>query len=245
LITIAWLLASGPASAGPGEGELFVDYTYRVKPGMSAEFEKVLKEWKASFGKHKAPHQMHVYSDNNFRYEILIPVRSYSGIDELNKVFEALTGKKKWKALQQRELKVSESIRVNVMRHMPGLSYRPKKPRLENKEAQAYLADFLYVQPSKIDRFLQISRKLVQLAEKKQVADGWDFYQGSIGWTGPVFIGIIRGKDHADIRSHNSEMWKQIGKEGSRLYKEVMTLLRRREQREGWHRAELSIPEYR
>jgi hypothetical protein len=60
-----------------------------------------------------------------------------------------------------------------------------------------------------------------------------------------MYILVVRGRNSADIRSANDAMWKQLGEQGVRLFKEGLSLLRRRDTRDGWHRPKLSFPEYR
>jgi len=248
LFTIAGLLAAGPAAAGDDGGEIFLNYTYRVKPDKIADFEKVMQEWVAISKKHKFPEQMHVYSNARLEYDMLVPIKNFAEVDQMiagvDKLMKTM-GLKKWNALEKREQQTYESMRVSVMHRLPKLSYRPEQPRVQGKEAQAYVADFLYLKPDKEEQAHKILHQLAKLAEKKQVPDGFDVYAGSFGWDTPVLIGIIRGKDAADIRTHNAEMWKMLGKPGEKLYHQLISLLRERDQVDGRHRPELSNPAYR
>jgi len=239
LFIFAGLLLAAPAPAGDSAGELFLNYTYKVKPDKIAEFEGIMKEWKAISQKHKVPKQMHLYSNDRMEYDLLVPLKNFAGLDQLIADIDGLMkkmGPKKWDALEKRERKTFDSMRISVMRRLPKLSYRPEKPRLPGKQAQAYRADFLYLKPAAEQKAHVLFNKLKKLATKKNLSDGWDTYVGSIGWSTPVLIVIARGKDSSDIRQNNSRPWNSP---------DITSLLRKRRTVDGRHRPELSNPAYR
>lgn len=217
-----------------------------VKPAKIAELDASLKEMVAHSAQHNFQYGWETYSDDNYRYYYVIPIKDLTDISNIMKASAEL-GKKvgePWQAMMNKYVGTYEYVKLGVIRTRPDLSYVPENPRLKPDEGVYIRWGMCYVKPDKVAEFEKIMKKWVALFKEKNIADGFNTFMGEMGTDNPFYFWAESGKSPADFFSHSEKAMEMIGEEAEPLWMKTMGVLRKFEGKGGMFRPELSyIPE--
>ncbi len=213
-----------------------------VKPAKIAELEAALKEMVAYCVEHNFPYGWETYSDDNYRYYYVIPIKDLSDINNVMKASAEL-GKKvgePWQTMMNKYVGTYEYVKMGVIRTRPDLSYVPEKPRLQPDEAVYIRWGMCYVKADKTAEFEEIMKKWVALFKKNNIVDGFNTFMGEMGTDNPFYFWAEYGKNPADFFSHSDKVMEILGDEAMPLWSKTLDLLRNYEGKGGLARPELS-----
>jgi len=246
IFTAVFLLAFGSlftlSQAEEQKSALLLVEEQIVKPAKIAELEASLKEMVAYCAEHNFPYGWETYSDDNYRYYYVIPIKDLTDINNIMKA-SAEFGKKvgePWQAMMNKYVGTYEYVKLGVMRTRPDLSYVPEKPRLQPDEAVYIRWGMCYVKADKTVEFEEIMKKWVALFKEKNVGDGFNTFMGEMGTDNPFYFWAESGKSPADFFTWSEKIMEMIGEEAEPLWMKTMGVLRKFEGKGGMFRPELS-----
>ncbi len=246
IFMVIFLIAFGflfsVSQAEEQKSELFLIEDEIVKPSKIADLEAALKEMVAYSTQHKYPYPWYTYSDDNYHYYYVMPIKDYADITNIFKTWAELGEKvgDPWQAMMKKYLKAYEYVKLGVIRTRADLSYVPENPRLKSGEEVYIRWGFCYVQPDKVGEFEEIMKEWVALFKKKNIADGFDTFIGDLGTDMPFYFWAEYGKSPADFFSHSEKNMEIFGDEAMKLWMRTLALLRQFENIGGMFRPELS-----
>jgi hypothetical protein len=223
--------------------QLWTVWEFTVKPPKDEAFYQAFKGMVALMAKHKFSYSMYAHSVNQFRYELATPLKNYADLENLYKAWDDLAKKAgdEWKNLWKAFEGAYECMDQSNWYWRPDLSYAPTSPRLKPEEEKFLLEDVFYVEPGKEADFEAVSKDLMALCKNKNITEqAIQVFVCDIGPGMPVYEGSGAGKDMIDFWDNNRKMWDKLGKDGEALVAKCLTLIRKREWRQGWFLPELS-----
>lgn len=228
------------------KSELFMIEEQIAKPGKIVDLEASVKEMVAFAAQHNYQYGWRTYSDDNFRYYYLIPIKDLNDINNIMKTWAELAEKvgDPWQAVTKKYLKTYEYLKIGVIRMRPDLSYVPENPRLKPEEATYIRWGLAYVKTYKVEEFEEIMKKWVALFKEKNIDGGFNTYMGEMGTDNPFYFWAEFGKSPADFFTWNEKALEMLGEEVDPLWMKTLGVLRNYESKSGMFRPELSyIPE--
>jgi hypothetical protein len=214
-----------------------------VKPSMIAEYEAAAKEVVSLNSQYKATYPWNGFSADDFHYYFSIPVENLADVDNMFKEdseLEKKMGEEKSKEIWKRFAGTYEYVRSVMIYHRPDLSYTPESPRLQPEEANYRQWIWYYILPDTGNKFQEILKKFVTLAQSKNVTDGYNIYSGGTGMDLPAYLVAFSAKSAADFETHYEKAWELLGEEGKALMQKLVALTREREVKTAWFRPDLS-----
>jgi len=246
ILMVALLIGFGfvftATQAGEQKSALLLIEEQIVKPAKIAELEAALKEMVAYCVEHNYPYSWMTYSDYNYRYCYVMPIKDLADIDTQMKAGAEL-GKKigdPWKALMSEYLGNYEYTKLGVIRTRPDLSYIPENPRLKPDEAVYTRWGLCYVKADKTGEFEELMKKWVELFREKNIADGFNTFMGDLGTDNPFYFYAESGKSPEDFFTQNTKNMDMLGEEVEPLWMKTLGVLRKYESIGGMFRPELS-----
>ena len=228
------------------ETNLVITREIVVKPPMVAQFEEAVKEFVAESKKANYPYTWYTWW-SGYNCYFFYPVKDYADMEKMFQAFNVVVEKWGKDKYQEAWGKISESIESGTdfaIRYLPQYSYAPEKARLKPEEQMYGFWDMCHVISDKEEEFLEHFKKAVSILKDNKITESTEIYAGDMGIEGPLYIGVMFGKDRVDCWEHNRKMWEIFGKEGTEWAQELDKYLRKRELKEFWYAPELSyIPE--
>jgi hypothetical protein len=233
---------SPPLAAQQTKSQMYLVGYDVVNPSMTTKYYQTVKEQVMLFDKYKWPYPWSVYATNDYCYYYLIPVNDFTDIGNLFNATTEFLGRAstEWKAVYAKFVGVVQSSSFSVFTLTPELSYVPTSPRLKPGEGNFVILDVWYVTVGKEEEFENHIKDLVALMKKRNITDRWDALVGGIGTEQPLYEFVAHDTTMADFWTHNAEMWKALGKEGSTLFEQLQACTRKREWKFEWYQPELS-----
>jgi hypothetical protein len=213
-----------------------------VKPAKIAELEASLQEMVAYCNEHNFPYAWETYSDDNYRYYYVMPIKDLSDINNMMKATAEL-GKKvgePWQAMMNKYQETYEHVKLGLIRTRPDLSYVPENPRLTPEEAAYIRWGMCYVKADKTVEFEEIMKEWVALFKEKNISGGFNTFMGEMGTDNPFYFYAEPAKSPADFFTWNEKAMEILGDESMTLWMKTLGLLRNYENKGGMLRPELS-----
>ena len=219
-----------------------------IPPASIEAYENFTKnEYLEILKKYKWPSPVMVYMDFEYRYYYVFPMKDFADVENAFKVWGEILqklGADKANAMMKRFGDISNYYKYYLMRSLPELSYVPKNPRLKDEEINYVVWDIWYPIPGREGDLEKLMKKMVGFMGSKNMTDDFNLFVGDVGTDMPAYMGVGYGKSFADYAVQNEKMWDLIGEEGLAIFYEGMSLLRKREIRQGYLRRDLSyMPE--
>ena len=220
-------------------GQLWFCWEATVNPSLESQFIDLQLDLQSKLKEHGFPYTIYTWTDGQFGYYFFYPVDTY---DDKIRIFDAFGDavltfgednfNRMWETVQ--------SHRTYFLKSLPEISYKPEEQRLDVMDMPYAFWDILYVRPEKDGEFVELMKKLVVLQQAQGFDDPIQMLSGDIGFEGSVYIGALKGKDGIDFRTQNQKMWELLGEDGSAIFHNMLSLLRKRESKQFWYSEKLS-----
>ena len=230
------------APAEEQESQLLLVEEQVVKPAKIAELEAALKEMVAYCVEHNYQYSWTTYSDDDYRYYYVVPIKDLADIDTIVTAGRELGEKvgDPWMTLMSKYLGTYEYVKQSVIRKRPDLSYVPENPRLKPDEAVYIRRGLCYVKADKVLEFEKIMKKWVALFKAKNIDGGFNTFIGEMGTDNPFYFYAESGKSPADFFTWSEKEMEMLGDGAMTLWYKTLSLMRKYENKGGMLRPELS-----
>jgi hypothetical protein len=238
LMLLSSLAGADTLAQEESNGQLWFCWEATVIPSAENEFIEWQVEYRSHFKEANFSYPISTWTDGLFHYYVFYPVDSY---DEVNSIYAAL-GKVNavWGEEHLGKLwKTVETHRTFFIRWIPEISYAPEQPRLREGATFA-VWDIMYVDPARDQEFRDLAARFSVMLKMAGFEDHLNFMIGDQGYDATAYIGVLYGKSQSDLWTQNEKLWSNLGEEGAKLGRQVMTLLKKREFKNLWYVKELS-----
>jgi hypothetical protein len=249
MMALSVILSGAPSipPSGASALRLYLRGDILVDVSRSDEFEAAVKELLAGLAKHGFPFRIDVYSTDDSRYYVDVPLRDHADLDSLAAAWGDL-GRKMGLRVRQAlldRITACEIERVfQVWAFRPDISFLPEKERLQPREIGYYTWDYVWVIPGKEAEFEACNKEWLTLSRAKGARDPFLTYEGGLGARLPVYVWVEYGKSAADYAAAEDEFWGSMGQEGAALSQRTRAVIRTRASKRGRRRPDLSsVPE--
>lgn len=243
VLSIALLLL---AVGGPGlfaqeekQDQLWFCWEATVHPEKQKQFVEMHLDFYSKIKESGFPYAIYTWTDGKFGYYFFYPVDSYDdkiGIwKELGEAI-SLWGEENFMGMWE----TMQSHRTYFLLAPSDLSYVPDQPRLDVMDMPYAFWDVLYIKPGKEMEFEEELKKMQAILKETNFDDPVLMLKGDIGYEGSVCIGALKGKDVSDFRAQNKKMWELLGEEGRSIFRNLMSMLRKRDFKEFWYMEKLT-----
>lgn len=172
-------------------------------------------------------------SQTGNEYQYVFPVEGLDGIQEvMNAAGEAASkNPEAWQALYANMEKCLEASALELVMHLPELSYVPDNPRISMEEAGVRQMITMCPEPARDREFVSILREYKELCGEKGIATGYGVYRAITGDEQPAYIVGVFAKDRADLYAQQEKDDETLGAAGMQLQLRAVACLRKMEEK--------------
>lgn len=239
-VTTALLVQNLRAQEDEPRTQGLVVWEDHVPPSKADVYEKGTKAMLEMYAKHEFPHEVNIYSSEDYRYFWVVTVDRFADIDtlyrEFNRIYNELG--------EEGNAKLDEAIdgtfshsKVWTCLWRSDLSYMPENPA---DTGDFRFWGFMHVKQGKQKEMRDIMKQWVDLYESKGIDRGFGGYIGDIGTDMPFMFYSERGQNPAEFYAAGEKINEKLGEEADALWKKTEALLRGFEPVRGWYRKDLS-----
>lgn len=213
----------------------------QVFPSKASAYEKAVKMQLENIAEHNFPHAINIFSASDYKYYWTIEIDNFADIDTVYKQFSKIyknTGEETNKKIDDALAGTYEFSRPWTCVKHSDLSYVPEIQVEGDTDFRSW--GFCYVKQGKGKEMREVFTKWVELYKSKGIERGFSFYVGDVGTEMPFMFWSISDKDQATFYNNDEKIREALGEEAGKLWEETEALLRKFENRTGWHRHDLS-----
>lgn len=245
-ILLAALVLSARAQESASPGQRWMVSQDFVKPGMSEQYESLVREFLAALKQNNITSPMftgYTFQSSDFCYTTATPMGNWSDLDKMNSEMpevEQKIGKKRMDDLTQRMGAAIDHSAFFSVRELPEISYHPTKavPNVNEKYFVHY--DLFYVTPGRYDDAIEVAKAWKKLYESKQIPHGYSVFTAGFGSELPLIVVERISKTKADYVAEVDQEAKAFAGAQKQLEQRSLEITRRLETREAYFRPDLS-----
>jgi hypothetical protein len=245
LIALLALLIYSSTSVAQEESDHYMGYIIWedvVFPSGVKAYEEMTKKQMLLYKDESFPHRVDVYSTSDFIYYWVFQVDNYADIDTLymdfNKIYQHVPDRVN--EINDGFVGTHESTLSWTCYFDRELSYKPSE-QVQSEDAKPFMSlGFCYPKKGSMDEAREVMKGYVRLATEKKVKLGWDTYIGDMGVETPMLFWASFTKDAGEFYSLNSADFDLMGDRADELWNELISLMRKYEEKSGWYRKDLS-----
>ncbi|KAA3619198.1 MAG: hypothetical protein DWP94_13325 [Flavobacterium sp.] len=213
-----------------------------VKPSMVGEYEAVSKELVAACKKHSVEDAKWItLASDNFNYIYVGEIDKMGDLDE--NIFAGLyekMGKEAFSGLFDRMDKCYSDHVDYIITLDKDLSYQPSGID-QMPEGKYYRNNVRYfVTPENYDKGYEIAKKYKKLFSEKGSKMYYRVYRSGFGAEGTFFMVAIAAESPEAYERMSADNNKLLGEAGAKLNQELMGIISKMDEMQGWMRTDLS-----
>lgn len=213
-----------------------------VKPSMVGEYEAVSKDLVAACKKHGVKEAKWLtLATDNFNYIYVGEIDKMADLDK--NIFAGLSekmGKEAFSNLFTRMDKCYTDHLDYIITLDKDLSYQPSGIN-QMPEGKYYRNNVrYYVTPENYDKGYEIAKKYKKLFSEKGSKMYYRVYRSSFGSNGTFFMVAMAAESPEDYERMSAENRKLLGEEGAKLNQELLGIISKMDEMQGWMRTDLS-----
>jgi hypothetical protein len=235
-------LSTNTIQAQEQKSQLYVIWDAVVQPSKVVDFVAATRAEVVLYTKHKFPYAWNVAKTFDNHFYFLIPVDNFAAIDSVFEAFDKIEEKagKEYQELNDMFEGTYEYVQPQIYLLNYELSLISEEETAESEEANYLSWDIHYIHAGKESEYEKLVKEFQALCKSKNVSQDWYCYQAVIGEKTPAYYMVATAKDAVDFYTQNAKMWDALGEEGGPYYQKFMKLLRKREEKSGRQRPDLS-----
>jgi|SRR5581483_2805199 len=217
-----------------------------VKPGMSEQYESLVREFLATLKQNNITNPMftgYTFQSSDFCYTTATPVGNWSDLDKMNSEMpevEQKIGRKRMEDLTQRMGAAIDHSSFFSVRELPEVSYHPTKASPNVNEKYFVHYDLFYIAPGHFDDAIEVAKAWKKLYEGKQIPHGYSVFSAGFGSDLPLIIVERLSKTQADYVAEVDQEAKTFAGAQKPLEQRSLEITRRIESRDAYFRPDLS-----
>lgn len=233
------LLAQAQAASA---NQAFWVHEDQVKPSMNKEYVAVTKDFIAACKQHNIKDASFTTARlDNGTYLSIAPVTNMADLDKkpLAPLAEKM-GEENFKQLFTRFNKCYDVHRDYIVHLIGDLSYMPDGLTTNTPGKDYRKWHFLHVTPENVANLRSKIVEIKNLYEKKGAKEHFRVYRNGFGNSGDYYLVVISAKDAQSYAQTSDETDELLGKEGEKLFEEMMQHVLKYESKTGRMRPDLA-----
>lgn len=224
------------------ENQAFWVHEDKVKPSMLTEYEAVTKDFIAACKEHGLKDASFTTASlDDGTYLSISPVTKMADLDKnpLAPLAEKM-GEEKFGQIFTRFNKCYDSHRDYIVHLISEMSYMPNGLTTNTPGKEYRKWHFLHVTPENVVNLRNKMLEIKELYEKKESKEHFRVYRNGFGSDGDYYLVVISAKDAQSYAQTSDETERVLGKEGEKLFDEMMKYVHKYESKTGRMRPDLA-----
>lgn len=199
-----------------------------AKIDMISQYVKTSKDWSAFMKQAGLAMNWYAYERNDLHFYYVTPLTNYAQIDSFQSIFQTAIdkgGKDKFSDIMASNNASINSTVDYIIRRSGELSYVPKKPRIELKDAGFVHWGFFHYKMDKRKEVMDILKEWKELYEKNNIPDAYGVYTMDLGRDNNEIVVFDYAKDASSYYKEDDEKSKEMKDAEQGLFIKISALL--------------------
>lgn len=243
LIAVLSILINNLALAQDApKDQLFLVHEETAKIDMISQYVETSKDWSKLMHEGGLHINFYAFERNDMHFYYVTPLTNYAQVDSFSGKFQTAIdkiGKEKFSALIAKNNASIKSTIDFIIKWSAELSYMPKKPRTELKDAGFVHWSFIHYKMDKRKEVMDILKEWKALYEKNNFPDAYDIYTMELGQDNNQIVVYDWAKNAVDYYKNDSDKSKEMKAEEHKLVQKITPYLTKMKEFNGWPRHDL------